>query len=139
MEVHMSTVVIFLVVHGDTMCQGAVLVKDLAAKEPSALSLDTYYKQYYLCLAAASATIRWIEADKGVIITSHSLVNLELIEPFHSNLLGTSNKKNSLFHMLKTTTTVGGLLRANLLQPLKDIETINARLDCLYFNVIFLY
>lgn len=23
------------------------------------------------------------------------------------------------------------LLRANLLQPLKDIETINARLDCL--------
>ncbi|KAL9274463.1 DNA mismatch repair protein MSH4-like protein, partial [Drosera capensis] len=169
MEVHMSTIVIFLVVHGDTMCQGAVLVKDLAAKEPSALSLDTYYKQYYLCLAAASATIRWIEADKGVIITSHSLVvtfngsfdhmsidatsvqNLELIEPFHSNLLGTSNKKNSLFHMLKTTTTVGGpkavlfvtdgaqnlsrertrLLRANLLQPLKDIETINARLDCL--------
>ncbi|GAB2243428.1 hypothetical protein Droror1_Dr00020203 [Drosera rotundifolia] len=131
--------------------KGAVLVKDLAAKEPSALSLDTYYKQYYLCLAAASATIRWIEADKGVIITSHSLVvtfngsfdhmnidatsvqNLELIEPFHSNLLGTSNKKNSLFHMLKTTTTVGGtrLLRANLLQPLKDIETINARLDCL--------
>ncbi|KAL4602426.1 hypothetical protein ACB092_10G052700 [Castanea dentata] len=35
--------------------------------------------------------------------------------------------------MLKTTKTIGGtrLLRANLLQPLKDIETINARLDCL--------
>ncbi|XP_058190179.1 DNA mismatch repair protein MSH4 isoform X1 [Rhododendron vialii] len=131
--------------------KGAVLVKNIAAKEPSALSLDTYYKQYYLCLAAASATIKWTEAEKGVIITNHSLLvtfngsfdhmnidatsvqNLEIIDTLHSALWGTSNKKRSLFHMLKTTRTVGGtrLLRANLLQPLKDIETINARLDCL--------
>ncbi|WJZ82475.1 hypothetical protein VitviT2T_002233 [Vitis vinifera] len=131
--------------------KGAVLIKNLAAKEPSALGLDTYYKQYYLCLAAAAATIKWTEAEKGVIITNHSLLvtfngsfdhmnidatsvqNLEIIEPLHSSLWGTSNKKRSLFHMLKTTKTTGGtrLLRANLLQPLKDIETINARLDCL--------
>ncbi|KAL8137932.1 hypothetical protein V2J09_003933 [Rumex salicifolius] len=131
--------------------KGAVLVKNLASTEPSALGLDTYYKQYYLCLAAAAATIRWIEGDKGVIITHHSLSvtfngsfdhvsidatsvqNLELIEPLRSDLLGTSNKKRSLFHLLRTTRTIGGtrLLRANLLQPLKDIETINARLDCL--------
>ncbi|CBI37366.3 unnamed protein product, partial [Vitis vinifera] len=39
--------------------KGAVLIKNLAAKEPSALGLDTYYKQYYLCLAAAAATIKW--------------------------------------------------------------------------------
>ena len=39
--------------------QGAVLIKSLAAKEPSALGLDTYYKQYYLCLAAAAAIIKW--------------------------------------------------------------------------------
>ncbi|XP_042510383.1 DNA mismatch repair protein MSH4 isoform X2 [Macadamia integrifolia] len=131
--------------------KGVVLVKSLAAKDPSALGLDTYYKQYYLCLAAAAATIKWTEAEKGVIVTNHSLLvtfngsfdhmnidstsvqNLEIIEPLHSTLWGTSNKKRSLFHMLKTTRTVGGtrLLRANLLQPLKDIETINARLDCL--------
>ncbi|KAK7252687.1 hypothetical protein RIF29_36819 [Crotalaria pallida] len=131
--------------------KGAILIKNLAAKEPSALGLDTYYKQYYLCLAAAAATIKWTEAEKGVVVTNHSLSvtfngsfdhmnidatsvqNLEIIEPFHSALLGTSNKKRSLFHMLKTTKTIGGtrLLRANLLQPLKDIETINARLDCL--------
>nr|XP_043610732.1 DNA mismatch repair protein MSH4 [Erigeron canadensis] len=131
--------------------RGAVLVKSLAAKEPSALGLDTYYKQYYLCLAAAAATIKWIEAEKGIIITNHSLSvtfngsfdhmnidatsvhNLEVIEPLHSTLLGTSNKKKSLFQTLKTTRTTGGtrLLRANLLQPLKDIETIKARLDCL--------
>ncbi|KAI3727449.1 hypothetical protein L6452_16063 [Arctium lappa] len=131
--------------------RGAVLVKSLAAKEPSALGLDTYYKQYYLCLAAAAATIKWIEAEKGVIITNHSLLvtfngsfdhmnidatsvhNLEIIEPLHAALLGTSNKKRSLFQTLKSTRTTGGtrLLRANLLQPLKDIETIKARLDCL--------
>ncbi|XP_008437055.2 DNA mismatch repair protein MSH4 [Cucumis melo] len=131
--------------------KGAVLIKNLAAKEPSALGLETYYKQYYLCLAAAAASIKWIEAEKGVIVTNHSLLvtfngssdhvsidatsvqNLEIIEPLHSNLWGTSNKKRSLYNMLKTTKTIGGsrLLRANLLQPLKDIETINARLDCL--------
>ncbi|RDX85856.1 DNA mismatch repair protein MSH4, partial [Mucuna pruriens] len=131
--------------------KGAILIKNLAAKEPSALGLDTYYKQYYLCLAAAAAILKWTEAEKGVVVTNHSLSvtfngsfdhmnidatsvqNLEIIEPFHSTLLGTSNKKRSLFHMLKTTKTIGGtrLLRANLLQPLKDMETINARLDCL--------
>ncbi|XP_027193469.1 DNA mismatch repair protein MSH4 isoform X2 [Cicer arietinum] len=133
--------------------KGAILIKNLAAKDPSALGLDTYYKQYYLCLAAAAAALKWTEAEKGVVVTNHSLSvtfngsfdhmnidatsvqNLEIIEPFHSALLGTSNKKRSLFHMLKTTKTIGGtrLLRANLLQPLKDIETINARLDCLLF------
>ncbi|XP_064976312.1 DNA mismatch repair protein MSH4-like isoform X4 [Musa acuminata AAA Group] len=66
-------------------------------------------------------------------IDATSVQNLEIIDPLHSELWSTSNKKRSLFQMLKTTKTVGGarLLRANLLQPLKDIETINARLDCL--------
>ncbi|XVF10863.1 hypothetical protein REPUB_Repub07fG0219700 [Reevesia pubescens] len=131
--------------------KSAMLIKNLAAREPLALGLDSYYKQYYLCLASASATIKWIEAEKSVVVTNHSLLvtfngsfdhmnidatsvqNLEIIEPLHSALWGTSNKKRSLFHMLKTTKTIGGtrLLRANLLQPLKDIETINTRLDCL--------
>ncbi|KAK4794267.1 hypothetical protein SAY86_012261 [Trapa natans] len=54
--------------------KGALLIKNLAAKEPSALGLGTYYKQYYLCLAATAATIKWIEAEKGVIVTNHSLL-----------------------------------------------------------------
>ncbi|KAM3364807.1 hypothetical protein ACQJBY_014893 [Aegilops geniculata] len=131
--------------------KGAVMVKNLSARDTSALGLDTYCKQYYLCLAAASATIKWIESEKGVIITNHSLSvtfngsfdhmnidstsvqTLEIIDPLHTELWGTSNKKKSLFQMLKTTKTTGGsrLLRANLLQPLKDIQTINTRLDCL--------
>ncbi|WOL04321.1 DNA mismatch repair protein MSH4 [Canna indica] len=66
-------------------------------------------------------------------IDATSVQNLEIIEPLHYELWSTSNKKRSLFQMLKTTKTIGGarLLRANLLQPLKDVETINARLDCL--------
>ncbi|XP_020084486.1 DNA mismatch repair protein MSH4 isoform X2 [Ananas comosus] len=131
--------------------KGGLLVKNLSAKEPSTLGLDTYCKQYYLCLAAAAATIKWTEAEKGIIVTNHSLSvtfngsfdhmnidatsvqNLEIIDPLHTELWGSSNKKRSLFRMLKTTKTIGGarLLRANLLQPLKDMETINARLDCL--------
>ncbi|XP_058085648.1 DNA mismatch repair protein MSH4 isoform X6 [Magnolia sinica] len=95
--------------------QGAVLVKSLAAKEPSALGLDTYYKQYYLCLAAAAATIKWTEAEKGVIVTNHSL----------------SVTINGSFDHMNIDASRTRLLRANLLQPLKDIETINARLDCL--------
>ncbi|KAJ8467328.1 hypothetical protein OPV22_029880 [Ensete ventricosum] len=106
--------------------KGAVLVKSLAAKEPSVLGLGTFYKQYYLCLAAAAATIKWIEAEKGVIVINRSLLvtfngsfdhmnidatsvqNLEIIDPLQSELWSTSNKKRSLFQMLKTTKTVGG-------------------------------
>uniref|UniRef100_A0A0R0HBF6 DNA mismatch repair proteins mutS family domain-containing protein n=1 Tax=Glycine max TaxID=3847 RepID=A0A0R0HBF6_SOYBN len=95
--------------------QGAILIKNLAAKEPSALGLDTYYKQYYLCLAAAAATLKWTEAEKGVVVTNHSL----------------SVTFNGSFDHMNIDSTRSRLLRANLLQPLKDIETINARLDCL--------
>lgn len=44
-------------------------MKNLASNEPSALGLDTYHKQYYLCLAAASANIKWYT----VIVDIHQL------------------------------------------------------------------
>lgn len=44
-----------------------MLIKNLAAKEPSALGLDSYYKQYYLCLAAAAATIKWYCHDLRLV------------------------------------------------------------------------
>ena len=53
--------------------QGAVLIKSLAAKEPSALGLDTYYKQYYLCLAASAATIKWYFHEIGILKSCISL------------------------------------------------------------------
>ncbi|KAG2375791.1 DNA mismatch repair protein [Vigna angularis] len=100
--------------------KGAILIKNLAAKEPSALGLDTYYKQYYLCLAAAAATLKWTEAEKGIVVTNHSL-----LVTF-----------NGSFDHMNIDATRTRLLRANLLQPLKDIETINARLDCLVNRVL---
>ncbi|KAM0932195.1 hypothetical protein DsansV1_C49g0244611 [Dioscorea sansibarensis] len=33
--------------------------------------------------------------------------NLEIIDPLHIVLWGSSNEKRSLFHMLKTTKTIG--------------------------------
>ncbi|CAM8882773.1 unnamed protein product [Rhodiola kirilowii] len=44
--------------------KGTVLTKNLAAKDLSVLGLDTYYKQYYLCLAAAAATIKWYSTKR---------------------------------------------------------------------------
>ncbi|KAJ7520528.1 hypothetical protein O6H91_19G009400 [Diphasiastrum complanatum] len=131
--------------------KGAMLLQSLALKDYYPLSLDCYNKQYYLCLGAAAAVIKWIENEKGVIITNHSVrisfngscdhmsidvtsvQNLEVIEPLSFRLGQHLNKRGSLFGILNTTRTFGGsrLLRANLLQPLKDIQTINARLDCM--------
>lgn len=48
-------------------------------------------------------------ASSRVVMQSYdSVQNLEIIEPMHSSLWGSNNKKRSLFHMLKTTRTVGG-------------------------------
>ncbi|KAH7443282.1 hypothetical protein KP509_02G028400 [Ceratopteris richardii] len=131
--------------------KGAIMVKNLAAKEPAAFGLDGYFKRFYLCLGAAAAVIRWVENERGVMVIHHSLQvtfngsadhmgidstsvqNLEIIESL-AVASGVLNKKcSSLFRMLNTTKTFGGsrLLRANLLQPLKDARTINMRLDCL--------
>ncbi|KAM0939649.1 hypothetical protein DsansV1_C19g0155701 [Dioscorea sansibarensis] len=37
----------------------------------------------------------------------NSVRNLEIIDPLHIVLWASSNKKRSLFHMLKTTKTIG--------------------------------
>eukprot|EP00897_Mesotaenium_endlicherianum_P005293 jgi/Mesen1/4792/ME000243S03969 len=41
------------------MLQGGILVQTLAAKDTSKLRLDSYNKQYYLCLGAAAAVLKW--------------------------------------------------------------------------------
>lgn len=50
---------ILLLMQTIMVSQGAIMVKNLAAKEPSAFSLDAYHKQYYLCLGAAAAVLKW--------------------------------------------------------------------------------
>ena len=51
-------------------------MKNLSAREPSALGLDTNYKKYYLCLAAASATIKWYICS---IHHDHDKIRLQLL------------------------------------------------------------
>uniref|UniRef100_N1QSN2 MutS protein-4-like protein n=1 Tax=Aegilops tauschii TaxID=37682 RepID=N1QSN2_AEGTA len=142
-----------------TAADGMVGVSELVDKNYQASKkkeriIAFYSKKSSLCRSqwhVVALMIPRIESEKGVIITNHSLSvtfngsfdhmnidstsvqTLEIIDPLHTELWGTSNKKKSLFQMLKTTKTTGGsrLLRANLLQPLKDIQTINTRLDCL--------
>ncbi|XP_024357245.1 DNA mismatch repair protein MSH4 isoform X2 [Physcomitrium patens] len=130
--------------------KGAILVQNLVLNEALNSTLEASYKQYYLCLGAAAALFRWIDREKGITLANRSVEvtlngsfdhmnidgtsvqNLELVESLHIQV-GPQKKRGCLFEMLKTTKTAGGtrLLRANLLQPLKDKNTINTRLDCL--------
>ncbi|BBM99050.1 DNA mismatch repair protein MSH4 [Marchantia polymorpha subsp. ruderalis] len=131
--------------------KGATMLQNVAAKETRAIFSENYHKQFYLCLGAAAAVLKWIEVEHGFIITKNSLQitfngsfdhmsidatsieNLEVIEPLVLDSIKQKRNRSSLYNMLNTTKTVGGarLLRANLLQPLKDIETITTRLDSL--------
>ncbi|KAG0612973.1 hypothetical protein M758_6G066700 [Ceratodon purpureus] len=130
--------------------KGAILVQSLVLNETLNTTLEASYKEYYLCLGAAAALFRWIDHEKGITLANRSVEvtlngsfdhmnidgtsvrNLELVESLHIQV-GPQKKRGCLFEMLKTTKTVGGtrLLRASLLQPLKDKNTINTRLDCL--------
>lgn len=46
----------------------------------------------------------------------NSVQTLEIIDPLHTELWGTSNKKKSLFQMLKTTKTTGGYASRHILK-----------------------
>ncbi|CAM6083505.1 unnamed protein product [Calypogeia fissa] len=133
--------------------KGMQVLNKLAAMDANAISSKNYQKQYYLCIGAAAAVLSWTEHQTGHVITKNSLkvifngsvghmsidatsiMNLEVIRPNSQEDLQQRRKakQKSLYCMLNTTKTVGGarLLRANLLQPLKTLGTINSRLDCL--------
>ncbi|CAI7861248.1 unnamed protein product, partial [Closterium sp. NIES-53] len=128
--------------------KGALLVQSYTIGKANGTNVDRHYKEYYLCLGAASALLK-CEKSAAVMhkslqvtfngslnhlsIDATSIQNLEVIEPLPGNSERDGKKKASLFGVLNSTKTVGGarLLKANLLQPLKDKETIKLRLDCL--------
>ncbi|CAI7883946.1 unnamed protein product [Closterium sp. NIES-54] len=131
--------------------KGALLVQSYTIGKANGTNVDRHYKEYYLCLGAASALLKWVESEKSAAVMHKSLQvtfngslnhlsidatsiqNLEVIEPLPGNSERDGKRKASLFGVLNSTKTVGGarLLKANLLQPLKDKETIKLRLDCL--------
>lgn len=116
----------------------------LLCKYSGALQLES---TAYLAYGAAGALLRWLESEHKkafragtleVIVLknkAHMSIDpatsavLELTQPYKT-LCGAA-RHSSLFTFLNNTTTKAGsrLLRANVLQPLRDIPTISARMD----------
>ena len=105
----------------------------------------------YLSLGAAGALLKFMRQERGMVlataclnirhalsshhthIDSASIEALELVQP--APIAGATGKARglSLLKFLDGTQTKAGaqLLRANVLQPLKDIPTLNTRYDAL--------
>jgi len=71
--------------------------------------------------------LRYYEQSTCLELDAVSVRNLELVEPIFSG----ESQKSTLFHTLDACLTPMGkrMLRANILRPLLDAATINARLD----------
>ncbi|KAJ3055925.1 MutS protein msh4 [Rhizophlyctis rosea] len=112
------------------------------AEEYGSLMLGISAK--YFCLAATAALLKYVESMQNVLFTSHSIRfkyqtvegsmmidaatarNLELVV----NIVQPKSTHTLLGVLNKTQTAMGArLLRMNILQPLCDISTLNARLD----------
>ncbi|KAL2651368.1 hypothetical protein R1flu_019496 [Riccia fluitans] len=123
--------------------KGALMLQNLAAKDTSAILSENYHKQFYLCLGAAAAVLKWIDIDQGYLITKNSLQitfngsfdhmsidatsvqNLEIIEPLVLDTNKKKNKRGSLYNVLNTTKTVGGQ-KEGLTDPAANIRRSQA-------------
>lgn len=102
-------------------------------------------QRHFLALAAAAAALRHATDELGVLLVPNSLAvshrsaaarvhidaqaarSLELVAPLEGGLAS-----STLLGMFKPRTRAGArLLRVTLLQPPRDVATIQARLDCL--------
>ncbi|CAG8463257.1 4619_t:CDS:10 [Acaulospora morrowiae] len=122
---------------------GLTYIRQYGLEEDSASLILGLTSKFY-CLAATAAVLKYIESAQNIFFTNHSIKfkyqgcegtmmidcvtarNLELISNIND-----SHNNQSLYGVLnKTATPMGArLLRANILQPLIDIATINTRLD----------
>ncbi|KAK3778298.1 hypothetical protein RRG08_016762 [Elysia crispata] len=120
--------------------KGLQCVKHLCATEYKSIELQISTKYY--CLATAAALLKYVEHIQNIMFASSSLKvvfkgcnhitmidtatvkNLELLQ----NLQNPASQ-DSLYGVLNHTQTQGGarLLRSNILQPIKDEETICLR------------
>nr|CAB3264029.1 mutS protein homolog 4-like [Phallusia mammillata] len=122
---------------------GLDFIKRLVIEENNSVVMAV--KSKYYCLAAASALIKYVEFIENMVYAQESLrvvfqggERTTMIDAGTSSILelvvNLENLKSShsLFSVLNRTKTPGGtrLLRSNILQPLNDRETIQARLDC---------
>ncbi|GFS09743.1 MutS protein homolog 4-like [Elysia marginata] len=120
--------------------KGLQCVKHLCATEYKSIELQISSKYY--CLATAAALLKYVEHIQNIIFAPSSLKvvfkacdhitmidaatvkNLELLQNLQDPM-----SQDSLFGVLNHTQTQGGarLLRSNILQPVKDEETIRLR------------
>lgn len=120
--------------------KGLQSIKHLCAAEYRSIELQI--STMYYCLATAAALLKYIEHIQNIIFAPNSLKvvfrgcdhitmidaatvkNLELLQNLQDPM-----STDSLFGVLNHTQTQSGarLLRSNILQPLKDEETIRLR------------
>ncbi|GFQ66206.1 mutS protein homolog 4 [Trichonephila clavata] len=123
--------------------KGLQYIQELCASEYKTVEIEVSPKYY--CLAACAALLKYFEFKQNVTFACNSLKvvyctsadttmismatarHLELV----TNELG--KLEHCLYGILNHTLTPGGdrLLRANILQPPCDLNTINTRLDCI--------
>lgn len=95
----------------------------------------------YLALGAAGALLKFMRENKSMVLAASCLHVKHALSTHHMHIDAASiealelvqSTSSSLLNFLDGTRTRAGsqLLRANLLQPLKDIPTLNARYDAL--------
>ncbi|KAG9467940.1 hypothetical protein GDO78_014030 [Eleutherodactylus coqui] len=124
--------------------KGVEYIEQLCVPEFSTVLMET--KSKYYCLAAVAALVKYVEfiqnivfapkslkirfqgSEQTAMIDSASAQNLELLVNNRD-----SRNNHTLFGVLNNTKTPGGSrrLRANILEPLIDLDTISTRLDCI--------
>ncbi|KAK3538258.1 hypothetical protein QTP70_033065, partial [Hemibagrus guttatus] len=122
--------------------KGLEYIQQLCAPEFNTVLMDVQTKYY--CLAAAAAVLKYCEfiqnsvyapkslkvsftgSEQTAMIDTVSARNLELVINHRCH-----RSEHTLFEVLNYTKTPGGerRLRSNILEPLLDVDTINARLD----------
>ncbi|XP_061700348.1 mutS protein homolog 4 [Syngnathoides biaculeatus] len=122
--------------------KGLEYIQQLCAPEFSTVLMEVQAKYY--CLAAAAALLKYLEfiqnsvyaakslkvsfkgSEQTAMIDSSSASNMELVVNNRDH-----RSDHTLLGVLNHTKTPGGArrLRANILEPLVDVHTINIRLD----------
>ncbi|GFT87305.1 mutS protein homolog 4 [Nephila pilipes] len=123
--------------------RGLQYIQELCASEYKTVEIEVSPKYY--CLAACAALLKYFEFKQNVTYATNSLkvvyctsadtTMISMATARHLELVTNELDKaeHCLYGILNHTLTPGGdrLLRANILQPPCDFNTINTRLDCI--------
>nr|XP_015920882.2 mutS protein homolog 4 isoform X1 [Parasteatoda tepidariorum] len=123
--------------------RGLQYIQELCAPEYKAVEIEVSPKYY--CLAASAALLKYVEFKQNM---TYALNSLKIIycTSADTTMISTTTarclelvtnemgrKEHCFYSVLNHTLTPGGdrMLRANILQPPCDFDTINTRLECI--------